>query len=83
MAAIEGHHLRFSLNHCPSADGGCLTIRCRDSGEGFDYRHLMAERPDDHQYAGRGIMLLRQLSTSLRFLGKGNEVEVVYDWQYG
>lgn len=83
MAAIEGHHLRFSLSHRPSADGGCLTIRCRDSGEGFDYQHLMAKRSDDHQYAGRGIMLLRQLSTSLRFLGKGNEVEVVYDWQYG
>ncbi|WP_375177014.1 ATP-binding SpoIIE family protein phosphatase [Marinobacter mobilis] len=81
LARIQGHSIRFTLRHSPTHDGGRLFIECRDSGEGFDYQSVLQHHHDRQcRYAGRGLILLQQLSHSLAFHGAGNRVEVVYDW---
>ncbi len=82
MAETVGHSIRFTLRHTPQEQGGQLEILCEDSGEGFDYRPCLAETSTDNKYSGRGLMLLRQISSSLSFNDKGNQVGVVYDWKF-
>lgn len=83
MASTEGHHIHFTLRHTPKNHGGQLIIACEDSGEGFDYQKVLNDRQLDTRYAGRGLLLLRQLSTSLTIKARGTQVEVVYDWELG
>ncbi|MDX1757577.1 MAG: fused response regulator/phosphatase [Marinobacter sp.] len=82
LSETVGHFIRFRLRHTPKDQGGRLEILCEDSGDGFDYRPCLAESRPDKRYAGRGLMLLQQLSTSLSFNDKGNQVGVVYDWKF-
>lgn len=82
LSETVGHSIRFTLRHTPQEQGGRLEILCEDSGEGFDYRPCLAESCSDKRYAGRGLMLLKQISTSLSFNDKGNQVGVVYEWKF-
>ncbi|SFM17071.1 fused response regulator/phosphatase [Marinobacter zhejiangensis] len=83
LERIRGQSIRFTLRHSPSRDGGRLVIECHDTGEGFDYQAVLQHDHDPQcRYAGRGLVLLRQLSHSLTFHGNGNRVEVVYDWSF-
>ncbi|GLQ32341.1 ATP-binding SpoIIE family protein phosphatase [Litoribrevibacter albus] len=75
----EGY-VNFELNHIPTETGGQLTVIIRDSGEGFDFKDKMGS--DDKQYCGRGIPLISSLCRSVEYRGKGNEVEVVFEWHY-
>ncbi len=77
--------VRFSLRHVPADGGGRLTIACEDSGKGFDYTRVMAGEPSGSTpaYAGRGIALIRQLCTTVRFAGSGNRIAAEFDWSAG
>ena len=80
LANISGHSVRFELEHSARNHGGRLIIRCRDSGPGFD-PDALASPGHKPAYAGRGLALIRQLSSGLSFNKQGNEAEVVYDWE--
>ncbi len=59
---------------------------CEDSGQGFDFESysekvLEQRLPPDTRYAGRGLELLRRMTRQLRVHGRGNHVEIVYDWE--
>lgn len=91
LAEVEGHCISFSLRHTPTSTGGELRLSCVDTGDGFDHQtwHPAGEvpgagpdSPDAVRYAGRGLALLRHLCESLEFAGQGNEVEVVYRWDF-
>ncbi|WP_166265151.1 ATP-binding SpoIIE family protein phosphatase [Marinobacter caseinilyticus] len=82
LASLRGHRIEFTLHHRTSRDGGELRIVCEDSGPGFDYKDLLGPDEAQARYAGRGLGLLRQLSVSLDFKGAGNQVEVLYQWDY-
>jgi len=65
--------------------GGRLRVVCEDSGQGFNFHsHPVLQSTDMAQsgprYGGRGLALLMRLAESIRFHGKGNRVEVIYDW---
>jgi len=78
--------IRFSLRHVPTAGGGTLTIVCEDSGRGFDYTRVMEEAAAagaSRTYAGRGIALIRQLCTTVRFGGTGNRIAAEFHWSAG
>lgn len=57
---------------------GCIRVRIRDQGDGFDWRsylHMDPSRATDLN--GRGIAIARMISfDSIRYRGNGNEVEV-------
>ena len=76
--------IRFELEHSVSSSGGRLVIRCLDSGDGFDVPLAEQTGPPaatTPPYAGRGIPLIRKLSSGLTYNRQGNCAEVVYDWQ--
>lgn len=52
-----------------------LIISCRDSGEGYDY--LQPRSLDIQQYAGRGLILVRNLAESVEILAPGNFIKVI------
>ncbi len=56
-----------------------LRIRVRDTGRGFDHATRMAAADDDLQTHGRGIRLLRNLSSSIQYMGAGNEVVLYFE----
>nr|WP_282450853.1 fused response regulator/phosphatase [Marinobacter bryozoorum] len=80
LARVDGHYIRFELEHRMEGNGGQLVIRCQDSGRGFD-----PDAPEGEGgtsvYAGRGLSLIRQLSSGLSYNKQGNQAEVVYDWE--
>ncbi|SES76408.1 Histidine kinase-like ATPase domain-containing protein [Marinobacter segnicrescens] len=79
LAVVEGHSIQFDLEHCLRDSGGRLIIRCRDSGQGFDPEAVT--EPGERAYAGRGLALIRRLSSGLTYNKQGNQAEVVYDWE--
>jgi len=87
LAATDHHCVRFCLSHTPQPWGGTLRVVCEDTGPGFD--HAAYCRPSagsgtagsGAKYAGRGLMLLQRLARKVTFHGKGNRVEIVYDWR--
>jgi anti-sigma regulatory factor (Ser/Thr protein kinase) len=61
-------------------------VVCEDSGQGFDfenYSEKVSEQrlPPGTRYAGRGLELLRRMTRQLRVHGRGNHVEIIYDWE--
>ncbi|PCJ42363.1 MAG: fused response regulator/phosphatase [Moraxellaceae bacterium] len=71
----------FHLDHKPIENGGRLTIQVEDTGPGFDH----GEKDDGHKtagYCGRGIPLISSMCESVRYLGNGNQVEVVFAWSF-
>ncbi|TQV84179.1 fused response regulator/phosphatase [Exilibacterium tricleocarpae] len=69
---------RFYLATSPT--GGRLTVQVRDSGPGFDHDAKMANDHTLEGYSGRGIPLIKTMCESVKYLGNGNEVEVVFVW---
>ncbi len=86
LEALQTGYIHFELVHRLVEQGGRLTIRVKDSGNGFEHqRNIQAAdavrdegKPD--LYSGRGIPLLQTLCHSLRFLAEGNQVEAVVQW---
>ena len=86
LKTVGDHFIRFSLHHTRKPWGGQLRVICEDSGPGFDFsRHPVLESGERHadwpRYAGRGLFLLKRLTKNITFHGKGNRVEIVYDWR--
>jgi len=76
----EGH-VKISLTHKPENDGGVLTIRVEDSGDGFDFN----ARDEEHKtegYCGRGIPLIQTMCREFGYEGCGNVVQAVFAWSY-
>jgi anti-sigma regulatory factor (Ser/Thr protein kinase) len=80
LLALEQGYVRFHLDHKPVDLGGELTIRVEDTGPGFDFKAKENASHKTEGYSGRGIPLINTMCKSVRYLGKGNEVEVVYAW---
>lgn len=86
LSDTTGHFIRFSLSHESRSSGGRLRVICEDSGSGFDYKAHFARVSKQHRtlggyYAGRGLELLRHMATHFQVHGRGNHVEMVYDWE--
>ena len=81
LDSYEQGSIQLSLSHeLKPEGGGRLTIHVIDSGRGFDFSRLDTRIDDNTGYAGRGIGLISQLCKEVRFLGKGNAMVAVYEW---
>ena len=79
LASIQFGKIDMCLEKIVYAeDGTQLKIRVRDSGDGFDYRHVGKLPATESQRHGRGIVLLNNLCSSVQFLGNGSEVRVCF-----
>lgn len=76
--AVSGF-IRIHLDHSTTDEGGTLKVRIVDSGAGFDPGRSDANLANA-AYSGRGLALLEKICNSVRYLGRGNEVEVEFSW---
>ncbi len=78
---LAGGEINIRLEKFAAANNAFLKVTFRDSGEGFDYasrvQAVSDTGTDSVQRHGRGISLMQNLCYSLRFMGKGNEVEAI------
>jgi len=79
---LEEGFVRFNIKHTSTKTGGELLIEVVDSGNGFDYSHLLQTDRPNQTYAGRGITLIRNLCKKFEYLAHGNHVRVLYCWEY-
>ena len=82
LQKIETGSIRIELNHeIRNITGGRLTIHVTDSGKGFDINTIGNKPMDENTgLSGRGISLVQHLCKEVKFLGKGNAVMAVYEW---
>ncbi|MCB1684384.1 MAG: fused response regulator/phosphatase [Pseudomonadales bacterium] len=77
---LEGY-VRFDFSCRIEGSRGRLAIQVEDSGAGFDYCSRVGGTDSaGTAYFGRGIRLLEQLCQQIEYRGRGNEVEVVFEW---
>jgi len=86
-AIVHGNKLRPDSEVCVEHEvrGNDLFFRVSDEGPGFDYEHVPdptspenLEKPN-----GRGVFLMRQLSTTCTFLDHGRVVELTFSDVFG
>ena len=83
LEKLEDGFIRFEIELVPLENGQVghdkLVVRIKDSGVGFDFTHWIDAPPNNALgLSGRGIMLLHSLCQSVRYIGKGNQVEIIY-----
>jgi DNA-binding response OmpR family regulator len=82
LAGLYEGWVKFSFDHLPSEGGGRLRFLVEDSGAGFDYNNdVFKVGSNDENLHGRGIQLLKTLCQDIQYSGRGNEVEVFFEWQ--
>jgi anti-sigma regulatory factor (Ser/Thr protein kinase) len=80
LAALTTGRIRIEFEHRPQARGGCLRVCVEDSGPGYTPVAAGAPLADNQSGAGRGLALVRTLCREVHVHGRGNRVEVLYDW---
>ncbi|MCQ8105731.1 SpoIIE family protein phosphatase [Methylomonas sp. SURF-2] len=73
--------IRLSVSHRPTPEGGQLTIKVMDSGDGFDWKMRHQTLDCNEGFCGRGLKLVETLCSSLTYRGKGNRVTAVFNWK--
>lgn len=75
LAELEQGQIFMHLEKMTCSPCGCLKIRLKDSGGGFDYsaRSLNDLRLNQQRH-GRGIFLLESMCNALHYSGNGSEV---------
>ena len=79
LAELNEGFIKLNLIHEPVDNGGKLTIKCQDSGKGFDINSYH-EQTNNGVFSGRGITLLKSLCDEVKYNESGNEIQVVYNW---
>lgn len=77
LDSVQSGCVVLTLSHSADADGGCLTIRVEDSGEGFTPPESV---PAGDDFGGRGLALVEKLCDSVAYYQGGTVVEAVYRW---
>lgn len=80
IGCVESGSVKIFIQHKTNEQGGHLLVRVEDSGAGFDYTQRKGDALHSLAYSGRGIALLENLCSQVRYLGKGNIAEVEFNW---
>ena len=80
LEKLQDGYVRFHFTHHTQEWGGRLIMSIKDSGDGFDISKNINNDHKTDGYCGRGIPLIRTMCESLEYVGKGNEVSVIYHW---
>lgn len=81
LARLDSGYVRVHLDVVPTGEGGCLTLRIEDSGAGFDVDKVLARPLDVDRLSGRGLSLVRQLSSDVGWSDGGRCVCVEFSWK--
>lgn len=80
LAELEQGYIRVLFDHQPKDNGGILTIKVEDSGDGFDYKQHATDLAENKTLCGRGEALMQKLCSRYSYSGKGNIVQADYHW---
>ncbi|MGH1472225.1 MAG: SpoIIE family protein phosphatase [Cellvibrionaceae bacterium] len=81
LESLQSGFIRFHFSHATTEEGGKLTIRITDSGDGFKFEDKIGNDHKTVGYCGRGIPLIKTMCESFQYHGSGNEIEVIYSWE--
>ncbi|WP_419793799.1 ATP-binding SpoIIE family protein phosphatase [Pseudomonas palleroniana] len=81
LAQLDSGHVRVHMQVMPTATGGKLILRVEDSGPGFDVDQVLKRPLDLDRLSGRGLSLVRQLSSDVRWTDGGRSVCVEFCWK--
>lgn len=81
LALLSNGYIRVHIDVLPTGAGGCLSLRIEDSGAGFDVETVLARPLDIDRLSGRGLNLVRQLSSHVRWSDGGRSVCVEFCWE--
>jgi two-component system, HptB-dependent secretion and biofilm response regulator len=81
LARLDRGYVRVHLDVVPTGEGGGLTLRIEDSGAGFDVDKVLARPLDVDRLSGRGLSLVRQLSSDVGWSDGGRCVCVEFSWK--
>lgn len=81
LSEIREGFVHIYIGYSANSQGGSLTLRVEDSGEGFDYVSRQGKELSLSGYSGRGIGLIEKLCKSVRYFDKGNKVEAIFAWE--
>lgn len=76
LNAIQEGDVKFIFTHHAMENGGRLTIRVQDSGNGFDFKTILTKQNNSLH----GIHCVKNNCTHLEYLGCGNQVSAVFEW---
>lgn len=77
---MNSGYVRIHVDVLPTEVGGRLSLRIEDSGPGFDVEAMLARPLDIDRLSGRGLNLVRQLSSDVRWTDGGRSVCVEFCW---
>ena len=80
LAKLNSGYVRVHVQVAPTHMGGKMTLRLEDSGPGFDVEQMLARPLDVDRLSGRGLSLVRQLSSDVRWSDGGRSVCVEFCW---
>lgn len=81
LAQLDSGYVRVHVQVVPTDKGGKLTLRLEDSGQGFDVEQELARPVDIDRLSGRGLSLVRQLSSAVGLSDGGRSVCVEFCWE--
>ncbi|MDT3231129.1 ATP-binding SpoIIE family protein phosphatase [Pseudomonas sp. rhizo25] len=81
LAQLNSGYVRVHVQVAPTDQGGTMTLRVEDSGSGFDVDKELARPVDADRLSGRGLSLVRQLSSAVRWSDGGRSVCVEFCWE--
>lgn len=80
LQTLEEGFIRFDIGYRYMNDLSQLSVVVTDSGDGFDLSALPTESAGLAKYSGRGLPLVRAFCQSVQYLGKGNQVKILFEW---
>ncbi|MBV4480862.1 fused response regulator/phosphatase [Pseudomonas khavaziana] len=81
LAQLNSGYVRVHVQVAPTDQGGTMTLRVEDSGSGFDVDKELARPVDVDRLSGRGLSLVRQLSSAVSWSDGGRSVCVEFCWE--
>ncbi|HEX8593341.1 MAG TPA: fused response regulator/phosphatase [Pseudomonas sp.] len=81
LAQLDAGYIRVHLQIVPTEQGGRLTLKVEDSGNGFDASSTLALPPVGQELYGRGLGLVRQLTEQAYWSADGRTASVEFSWE--
>jgi len=81
LAQLSSGYVRVNVQVVPTDKGGKMTLCIEDSGPGFDVEQELARPLEVDRLSGRGLNLVRQLSSAVRWSEGGRRVCVEFCWE--
>ncbi len=80
LTVLTKGKITVDISHKGTGQGGELTVRVEDTGEGFNHEEGMLALEKNQGNSGRGIPLLYGMCDEVKYHGNGNAVTVVFRW---